>query len=70
MVEQGRCGLRFDAPVPLSPEIIDDLTNLVENTDDRLRNQTRHVKMVDKKSTSCGRKWLQHKSFNTRAVLN
>ncbi|KAF4798602.1 hypothetical protein TURU_062499 [Turdus rufiventris] len=35
-------------------EIIDDLTNLVENTDDRLRTQTRHVKMVDKKSTSCG----------------
>ncbi|XP_015501167.1 syntaxin-8 isoform X1 [Parus major] len=35
-------------------EIIDDLTNLVENTDDRLRNQTRHVKLVDKKSTSCG----------------
>uniref|UniRef100_A0A8C4JK84 Syntaxin-8 n=1 Tax=Dromaius novaehollandiae TaxID=8790 RepID=A0A8C4JK84_DRONO len=35
-------------------EIIDDLTNLVENTDDKLRNQTRHVKMVDQKSTSCG----------------
>ncbi|XP_050175521.1 syntaxin-8 [Myiozetetes cayanensis] len=35
-------------------EIIDDLTNLVENTDDRLRTQTRHVKMVDRKSTSCG----------------
>ncbi|KAK2515528.1 Stx8 [Columba guinea] len=35
-------------------EIIDDLTNLVENTDDKLRNQTRHVKMVEKKSTSCG----------------
>ncbi|KAI1232264.1 hypothetical protein IHE44_0006707, partial [Lamprotornis superbus] len=51
-------------------EIIDDLTNLVESTDDRLRSQTRHVKMVDKKSTSCGRKWLQHKSFHTRAVLS
>uniref|UniRef100_A0A8C6ZPC1 Syntaxin-8 n=1 Tax=Nothoprocta perdicaria TaxID=30464 RepID=A0A8C6ZPC1_NOTPE len=37
-------------------EIIDDLTSLVENTDDKLRNQTRHVKLVDKKSTSCGRK--------------
>uniref|UniRef100_A0A8C0J1I3 Syntaxin-8 n=1 Tax=Chelonoidis abingdonii TaxID=106734 RepID=A0A8C0J1I3_CHEAB len=34
-------------------EIIDDLTNLVANTDDKLRSQTRHVKMVDKKSTSC-----------------
>ncbi|XP_053149516.1 syntaxin-8 [Hemicordylus capensis] len=35
-------------------EIIDDLANLVENTDDNLRSQTRRVKMVDKKSTSCG----------------
>uniref|UniRef100_A0A8D0EC51 Syntaxin-8 n=1 Tax=Salvator merianae TaxID=96440 RepID=A0A8D0EC51_SALMN len=35
-------------------EIIDDLANLVENTDNKLRNQTRHVMMVDKKSTSCG----------------
>lgn len=35
-------------------EIIDDVTNLLENTDDKLRNQTRRVKMVDKKSTSCG----------------
>ncbi|NXL84809.1 STX8 protein, partial [Alectura lathami] len=36
-------------------EIIDDLTNLVENTDDKLRGQTRHVKLVDKKSSpSCG----------------
>jgi len=55
-------GSEVNARVSLSPEIIDDLTNLVENTDDKLRNQTRHVKMVDKKSTSCGRKWLEHKS--------
>ncbi|XP_075073056.1 syntaxin-8 isoform X1 [Mixophyes fleayi] len=34
-------------------EIIDDLTNLVENTDSKVRNQTRHVKLVDKKSGSC-----------------
>ncbi|KAM3921934.1 syntaxin-8 [Leptodactylus fuscus] len=34
-------------------EIIDDLTNLVENTDTKVRNQTRHVKLVDKKSGSC-----------------
>ncbi|NXC67411.1 STX8 protein, partial [Anhinga anhinga] len=47
-------GSEINAPVFLSPEIIDDLTNLVENTDDKLRNQTRHVKIVDKKSTSCG----------------
>lgn len=54
-------GSEINARVSLSPEIIDDLTNLVENTDDKLRNQTRHVKMVEKKSTSCGRKWLEHK---------
>ncbi|XP_078510807.1 syntaxin-8 [Lissotriton helveticus] len=35
-------------------EIIDDLTNLVENTDGKIRTQTRHIKIVDKKSTSCG----------------
>ncbi|XP_062976497.1 syntaxin-8 isoform X1 [Elgaria multicarinata webbii] len=35
-------------------EIIDDLANLVENTDDKLRSQTRRVMTVDKKSTSCG----------------
>lgn len=52
----------INAHVSLSPEIIDDLTNLVENTDDKLRTQTRHVKMVDKKSTSCGKKWFEHKS--------
>ncbi|XP_031821371.1 syntaxin-8 isoform X4 [Sarcophilus harrisii] len=34
-------------------EIIDDLANLVENTDERLRNQTRQVTIVDKKSSSC-----------------
>uniref|UniRef100_A0A8D0L4M5 Syntaxin-8 n=1 Tax=Sphenodon punctatus TaxID=8508 RepID=A0A8D0L4M5_SPHPU len=35
-------------------EIIDDLANLVENTDDKLRAQTRRVTLVDRKSTSCG----------------
>ncbi|XP_075435805.1 syntaxin-8 isoform X1 [Ascaphus truei] len=34
-------------------EIIDDLTNLVENTDVKIRTQTRNVKLVDKKSGSC-----------------
>ncbi|XP_041261140.1 syntaxin-8 isoform X2 [Onychostruthus taczanowskii] len=34
-------------------EIIDDLTSLVESTDGRLRSQTRHVKVVERKSTSC-----------------
>ncbi|XP_068119897.1 syntaxin-8 isoform X2 [Hyperolius riggenbachi] len=35
-------------------EIIDDLANLVENTDAKVRTQTRHVKLIDKKSASCG----------------
>ncbi|XP_026551972.1 syntaxin-8 [Pseudonaja textilis] len=35
-------------------EIIDDLANLVENTDDKLRKQTKNVLRVEKKSTSCG----------------
>ncbi|XP_040856334.1 syntaxin-8 [Ochotona curzoniae] len=35
-------------------EIIDDLTNLVENTDEKLRTETRRVGLVEKKSASCG----------------
>ncbi|XP_060060887.1 syntaxin-8 [Erinaceus europaeus] len=35
-------------------EIIDDLANLVENTDEKLRTETRHVNLLDRKSPSCG----------------
>ncbi|XP_019672722.2 syntaxin-8 isoform X2 [Felis catus] len=35
-------------------EIIDDLANLVENTDGKLRTETRRMNIVDRKSTSCG----------------
>lgn len=35
-------------------EIIDDLAHLVDNTDDRIRNETRRVKLVETKSASCG----------------
>ncbi|KAK1886668.1 Syntaxin-8 [Dissostichus eleginoides] len=35
-------------------EIIDDLTHLVDKTDDRIRNETRRVKLVETKSASCG----------------
>uniref|UniRef100_A0A4W3JMK9 Syntaxin-8 n=1 Tax=Callorhinchus milii TaxID=7868 RepID=A0A4W3JMK9_CALMI len=34
-------------------EIIDDLTHLVDKTDSRIRNESRRVKVLDKKSTSC-----------------
>ncbi|XP_055510193.1 syntaxin-8 isoform X4 [Leucoraja erinacea] len=35
-------------------EIIDDLTHLVDKTDSRIQNETRRVKLVDRKSTSWG----------------
>lgn len=35
-------------------EIIDDITNLVDKTDSRIRNETRRVKLVETKSASCG----------------
>ncbi|CAL8331756.1 unnamed protein product [Merluccius merluccius] len=35
-------------------EIIDDLSHLVDKTDDRIRNETRRVKLVETKSASCG----------------
>ncbi|TNN55264.1 Syntaxin-8 [Liparis tanakae] len=34
-------------------EIIDDLAHLVDKTDDRIRNETRRVKLVETKSASC-----------------
>ncbi|XP_051563606.1 syntaxin-8-like isoform X2 [Myxocyprinus asiaticus] len=34
-------------------EIIDDLTQLVDKTDSRIRNETHRVKLVDTKSASC-----------------
>ncbi|KAF7213276.1 syntaxin-8 [Nothobranchius furzeri] len=35
-------------------EIIDDLAQLVDTTDSRIRNETRRVKLVETKSASCG----------------
>ncbi|KAG8014896.1 Syntaxin-8, partial [Nibea albiflora] len=35
-------------------KIIDDLAHLVDKTDDRIRNETRRVKLVETKSASCG----------------
>ncbi|KAE8577255.1 hypothetical protein XENTR_v10004501 [Xenopus tropicalis] len=34
-------------------EIIDDVSALVDTTDSKIRNQTRHIKLVDGKSGSC-----------------
>lgn len=35
-------------------EIIDDVARLVDKTDDRIRNETRRVKLVETKSANCG----------------
>lgn len=58
-VEWGRHELRrINQPSLLSIlEIIDDLANLVENTDEKLRTEARRVTLVDRKSTSCGKRW-------------
>lgn len=58
-VDLGRCELgRFNqAPLFSILEIIDDLANLVENTDEKLRTEARRVTLVDRKSTSCGKRW-------------
>lgn len=59
VVELGRYELRrINQPSLLSIlEIIDDLANLVENTDEKLRTEARRVTLVDRKSTSCGKRW-------------
>lgn len=68
---------------PLSPlfflflclsEIIDDLSHLVDKTDDRIRNETRRVKLVETKSASCGEPSLfyftmKHLGLVTKAGL-
>ncbi|XP_055015687.1 syntaxin-8 [Boleophthalmus pectinirostris] len=36
-------------------EIIDDVAHLVDKTDDRIRNETRRVKLLETKSASCGK---------------
>lgn len=57
--ELGVCELSRINQVSLTSilEIIDDLANLVENTDEKLRTEARRVTLVDRKSTSCGKRW-------------
>ncbi|KTG33743.1 hypothetical protein cypCar_00019431 [Cyprinus carpio] len=38
----------------LQAEIIDDLAQLVDKTDSRIKNETHRVKLLDTKSASCG----------------
>lgn len=51
-------------------EIIDDLANLVENTDERLRTETRRVTLVDRKSASCGERGGSEGAASPRAVAS
>ncbi|EHB02753.1 Syntaxin-8 [Heterocephalus glaber] len=34
-------------------EIVDDLANLIENTNEKLHTKTRHVNLINRKSASC-----------------
>lgn len=43
------------------PEIIDDLSHLVDKTDGKIRNESRRVKLVETKASSCG-EFLPHTS--------
>ncbi|XP_012686685.1 syntaxin-8 [Clupea harengus] len=51
---QKQMGQEIGNELETQNEIIDDLTNLVDKTDGRIRNETRRVKLVETKSASCG----------------
>ncbi|XP_062853412.1 syntaxin-8 [Trichomycterus rosablanca] len=51
---QKRMGQEIGNELDEQNEIIDDITQLVDTTDNRVRNETRRVQLVDKKSASCG----------------
>ncbi|XP_043940964.1 syntaxin-8 isoform X2 [Protopterus annectens] len=54
IARQKQMGLDIGNELEEQSEIIDDLAHLVDKTDDKIRNETRHVKLVEKKSASCG----------------
>lgn len=41
-----------------SPEIIDDVADVMDQTNDRLIRNTRNIKKVDRKSNTCGKRQL------------
>ncbi|XP_051985510.1 syntaxin-8-like [Xyrauchen texanus] len=51
---QKHMGQEIDNELDEHNEIIDDLTQLVDKTDSRIRNETHRIKLVDTKSASCG----------------
>uniref|UniRef100_A0A8B9LNX8 Syntaxin-8 n=1 Tax=Astyanax mexicanus TaxID=7994 RepID=A0A8B9LNX8_ASTMX len=50
---QKRMGEEIGNELDEQNEIIDDITQLVDKTDSRIRNETRRVKLVETKSASC-----------------
>ncbi|XP_067914222.1 syntaxin-8 isoform X2 [Heterodontus francisci] len=54
IARQKQMGQAIGTELDEQNEIIDDLTHLVDKTDSRIQNETRRVKLVDKKSASCG----------------
>lgn len=51
---QKRMGEEIGNELDEQNEIIDDISQLVDKTDSRIRNETRRVKLVETKSASCG----------------
>lgn len=45
----------MDVYLAFFSEIIDDIHDHVDRTDERLIKETRHIKIVDRKSGSCGK---------------
>lgn len=51
---QKQMALDIGNEVDLQNEIIDDITDHVDRTDSRIRRETRHIAIVDRKSNACG----------------
>ncbi|KAK1798955.1 hypothetical protein P4O66_007232, partial [Electrophorus voltai] len=54
--QQKRMGQEIGNELDEQNEVIDDITQLVDKTDGRIRNETQRVKLVETKSASCGQK--------------
>lgn len=51
---QRQMGQEIENELDEQSKIIDDLVNLVGNTDEKFHTENRHMTLVDRKSTSCG----------------
>ncbi|XP_053232152.1 syntaxin-8 isoform X3 [Podarcis raffonei] len=66
LARQKQMGQEIGNELEEQNEIIDDITNLVENTDNKLRNQTKRVMTVDRKSSSCATESQSPQSAETK----